>query len=1083
MDFNLPYVRQKYLSFFRNDLLPEDFETYEEKISIDFNTKYIQKVVKIGESRSLEMNLYEITHHSENDPRVSLSRESFRLLSRYGVKRALILFVSESRCTNYRLSLVTIELKWEEGTQVKKEYSNPHRYSFYLGPDSKTHTPEYYLIQKSRVKDFDDLKARFSIEVVNKDFYTKIAYLFTELAGGERTVGKKNIREDGCLLLPGTSNDTVKKEFAVRLIGRLIFCWFLTKKKSIKGKPLIPNDLLSTESVKQNLNYYHKILEPLFFATLNTPIDERKPQFRSSPWDQIPFLNGGLFEPGINDYYEIDQIMGISKYINTLKIPDKWIIKLFEVFETYNFTIDENTSVDVELSIEPEMLGRIFENLLAEINPETGQTARKSTGSYYTPRPIVDFMVNESLKQYLLAKTEIEENRITSLLAYEEEGVELEETEQNSIIDAMDGIKVIDPACGSGAFPMGILQKILLILQKIDPESKKWANKKIAGIDNNLLKKEFQKKVEEENWNYLHKLGIIQNSIYGVDIQSIAIDISKLRFFLSLIVDEKIDDTKENRGVEPLPNLEFKFVCANSLIGLPGRETQVELSEENKNIEELKRLREDYFRSYGKEKIIIETKFQDVQNKMFRTSLVWLAAGKNDSKTLKLSQWKPFSGEPNDWFDPYWMFGIKDGFDVVIANPPYIRQESINFKKNLKKEYKIYNSISDLYTYFYEKGFNILKQCGVLTYINSNKFLRARYGIYLRKYLQRNTTIKNIVNFGKRHVFGAITNTLILISIKEKNRENIFSYSDSIEVPNKIKFPQNALVDGEWTIEKPEVINLKSKIEKKGRPLSKWNIRINRGILTGYNEAFIINNKIRNDLQVIDPKVLEIIKPIIRGRDIKKYFYESSDHYLIVTHNGYNTKDGGKIKAININNYPSIKEHLNTYIDFLKKRKDKGNTIYNLRSCAFMDDFKKEKIIWLELTNINKFAYSDKEDYLLAGSFFMIGESLKYLLAFLNSKLCLFYFSLICNSSGMDTIQWKKFALEKLPIIRIDDEKQQPFIEIVDKIINVTNNNDYIHNKGKQIKVTALVEKIDQLLYKLYDLTEDEIEIIENFNR
>jgi len=211
--------------------LPEDFEEYDEKISIDFQSKFIQKIVKIGEVHSLEMNLYEVNHHSENDPRISLSRDSFRLLAHYGIKRALILFISENSL-NYRLSLVTIDLKWEEGKRVKREYSNPRRYSFFLGSETKTHTPETYLIKKGRVKDFDDLKERFSLEIVNKDFYTQIALLFTKLAGGERTIGRIKQDEKGSLQLPSTSGDTIKKEFSVKLIGRLIFCWFLKKKTS-----------------------------------------------------------------------------------------------------------------------------------------------------------------------------------------------------------------------------------------------------------------------------------------------------------------------------------------------------------------------------------------------------------------------------------------------------------------------------------------------------------------------------------------------------------------------------------------------------------------------------------------------------------------------------------------------------------------------------------------------------------------------------------------------------------------------------------------------------------------------------------
>ena len=534
MDFKAPYNRSEYIDFFRSQLLPEDFRDHSEDITVGFKSHLITKVVKIGEVPSLELLICEVSHPSENDPRVSLSRDAFRLLAQYGAKRALIIFNSENS-QNFRLSLVTIDLKWDEGKRVEKEYSNPRRYSFFLGPETKIHTPEEYLIKKGRVKDFDDLKGRFSIEVVNKEFYTQIAVLFTQLAGGKREIGRKSIDAGrGLLNLPSTVDDTLDKEFTVRLIGRLVFCWFLKKKRSDKNIPLLPEELLSAKAVSENKGYYHGILEPLFFEVLNTPADNRTKKYQGSPWSQIPFLNGGLFTPHLHDYYEPGPL-GISKHINTLKVPDRWIKELFEVFETYNFTIDENTSVDVELSIEPEMLGRIFENLLAEINPETGETARKATGSYYTPRPIVEYMVDESLKQYLLTKTKLEEDKITRLLTYEDVEVKLTGSEKESVLNALDTIKIIDPACGSGAFPMGILQKMLLILQKVDPDSEWWLDTKLSQIESKLLKKELGKKLKAENVNYVHKLGIIQSSIYGVDIQPIAVEISKLRFFLLLM--------------------------------------------------------------------------------------------------------------------------------------------------------------------------------------------------------------------------------------------------------------------------------------------------------------------------------------------------------------------------------------------------------------------------------------------------------------------------------------------------------------------------------------------------------------------
>lgn len=374
----------------------------------------------------------------------------------------------------------------------------------------------------------------------------------------------------------------------------------------------------------------------------------------------------------------------------------------------------------------------------------------------------------------------------------------------------------------------------------------------------------------------------------------------------------------------------------------------------------------------------------------------------------------------------------------------------------------------------------MLKQKGVLTFITSNKFLRARYGVFLRKYLKENTNIKNIVNFGSEHVFEAITNTLIFISKKEKPKNNTLSYSDNISEPDKIRFSQNDLQESEWTIGEPEVIELKKKIEERGILLKNWPIRINRGLLTGYNEAFIVDQHIENELIKNEPNAAGFIKPIIRGRDIDRYFHKNSGLYLINVHNGYRLEDGTKINAVDIKDHPVVKKHLDQYRTNLINRQDKGKTIYNLRDCAFLNDFSKEKIIWIELTNQNRFAYSNREDYLLAGAFFMVGKSLKYLLAFSNSKLCLFYFSLICNSSGMATIQWKKFALEKVPIPKLNKDEQKPFVDLVDKILAITKDSDYLENPAKQAKVRDYEKQIDQLVYKLYGLTIEEIEIVES---
>lgn len=1052
--------------------MPEDFEEYDEKIEVGFQPKFIQNIVKIGEVRSLEMNVYQITHHSENDPRISLSRDSFRLLAQYGIKRALILFISENSL-NYRLSLVTIDLKWEEGRRVKKEYSNPRRYSFFLGPETKTHTPETYLIKKGRIRDFEDLKNRFSIEVVNKDFYTQIAILFTKLAGGKRTIGRTKYDERGSLQLPSTSDDTVKKEFSVRLIGRLIFCWFLKKKSSDKGSPLLSEKLLSSNSVTRNSNFYHNVLEPLFFETLNTPIKQRKKEYQILLWSQIPFLNGGLFTPEYHDYYQVDQL-GTSKYINILKVPDDWLKELFDVFEIYNFTIDENTPVDIELSIEPEMLGRIFENLLAEINPETGATARKSTGSYYTPRTIVEYMVDESLKQYLLNKTNLKENEISSLLAYEEEEVDLNESEKDAVLDALDVIKIIDPACGSGAFPMGILQKMLLILQKIDPDSKKWLTKKVSKIENAIVRKEFQKKIEAENWNYVHKLGIIQSSIYGVDIQPIAVDISKLRFFLSLIVDEKVDDSKENRGIDSLPNLEFKFVCANSLIGLPStlvgsykKGLQPKLFEAVDNITELKKLREEYLRCYGDEKISIEKKFQEIQTEMLSGSLKWLSWGGKDSQTVKLSQWNPFSGESCEWFDPEWMFGIKDGFDIVIANPPYVNIEKIdeNIKKNIKFFKTAYQKY-DLYVLFYEKGIDLLKEKGILTFISSNKFLSQGYGLLLRKLFLK-YQINQIINFNYDIFESAVVRTCIF-QLTNKNANK-----------NKIKAIEINSHEDAYKFSDRMYKYLGQEVFKS---TDENNFRIN---LT--NEKIKILGKIKQKcLQVYDICSVNYgLRPVslIKGQD--KYFFIKKE----------NPRDKYKkyFEGKNIGNW-TVKEH--SFIDY------QPNIMYNpmfpelfenekLAGLCTLSDIEKLRFIYdntgiycnhsvviltlwhkLEEVNYSTIKRIITKDKITTSKNF----SYKYLQTILNSRMIKFYVKELLY----DGTHFYPNHIKQLPIKKISPEEQKPFIEVVDKILTITKSDDYFQNQCKQDKVKEYENQIDQTVYKLYELNNDEIKIIEN---
>ncbi|HPG36016.1 MAG TPA: hypothetical protein PLG63_06750, partial [bacterium] len=685
--FNKSYNPEDFLIFIRNNMFPRiDFGLKRKSFSTgDFSLNKIKSITQIGESEKLDIALYEITHESENDPRVTLTREAFRFM-RDNVdtytSNALIIFRSLNS-ENYRFSLLTTDYK-RVGKKTEKELSNPRRFSFYLGPDAKVKTPEEFLIKKGAVADIEDLKSRFSVEVVNKEFYLKIADLFYRF-----------IKE------AKYPRDSRKKEFAVKLIGRIIFCWFLKKKKSANGVPLIPEELLSLKSLEKFKDYFHSVLEPLFFEVLNTPVNKRKFE-NLLQIDElsktIPFLNGGLFEPDNDDIYS----KGTGTF-NIISIEDSWFSDLFKLLEMYNFTINENSPLDMELSIDPEMLGRVFENLLAELNPETGETARNATGSFYTPRPIVEYMVDESLKAYLSQNAGIKEQNLDKLLSWSDENPELSKDQKSDILNALDKMKSIDPACGSGAYPMGILQKTALILEKVDPDSIEWVMKIVDRISDPIAKTIVEDQLQNEDWSYIHKLGIIQNSIYGIDIQPIAVEISKLRFFLSLIVDAKIDDSAQNRGVKPLPNLEFKIVCADTLYKSPEPLNLETLFGREPFFVELEKLVKSYFganndvrkdklkeeiKSHIKKKVKEKkdainyalkpakgTKFEQVWGKEKEAEVDKL----NNELELWDSYTNIFNHQKVEFFDTRYFFpDVKDGFDIVIGNPPYIQLQNNN---------------------------------------------------------------------------------------------------------------------------------------------------------------------------------------------------------------------------------------------------------------------------------------------------------------------------------------------------------------------------------------------------------------------
>lgn len=634
-------------------------------------THLFESVKLLGMSSKCDLSIFEVLLAKDSQrKRVTITQEMFKILRNLRINNAIVSFVNSDR-NNFRISLLTSKYEFD-GDRISKVLSNPRRYSYSLGIGTKTKTAYKFLVSKGKVENLEELIERFSVEVVNKQFYTEIATLFTELVGGERG----GIRYPTTLIMKQVSDKNKFAEFAVRLIGRIVFCRFLCEKHSDSGLTLLPLDLFTEEKIKISRNYYHEVLEPLFFELLNTNQKRRKDEFISDYFRQIPYLNGGLFSPHNDDCYHYDFANHCGK-TGFVTIPNEWFVKFFSILNEYNFTVDENTSYDIELSIDPEMLGRIFENLLAEINPETGENAKKSTGSFYTPRDIVDFMVDSSLLQYLMSKTLIDENRLKALIDYSKEKYDIaifNENEKKDIIDALYKITVLDPACGSGAFPIGMLQKIVYLLQELDPDAVLWFEKTTENIDP-LFRKEIKSKFDAGSLNYIRKLSVIKNSIFGIDLQPIAVEISRLRCFLSLIIEEKVDDYEPNRGINPLPNLDFKFIIANSLVRLDSSE-QISLFEDNDHISALKAVRDEYFNSDSERRAELKSDFKDIQQEMLLRNI---GSGKNVSKRYyQLSAWMPFQNKSTDWFDADWMFGIKEdeGFDIVIGNPPYMNSFS-----------------------------------------------------------------------------------------------------------------------------------------------------------------------------------------------------------------------------------------------------------------------------------------------------------------------------------------------------------------------------------------------------------------------
>lgn len=1031
---------------------------------------------------------------------------------------------------SWRLSFV--HLTWEHGDdgKVKTEVLAPlRRYSFVVGRGEPVHTATsqlLHLVKLQRPPTLDEIEQAFSIERVTKEFYQRIAILFSKLTGGQRRVGGKVVAYEAALHLPSRVSPEELQRFAVRLIGRLLFAWFLTKKHPGKGTPLMPPELLSIESVDRAIHskqlYYHDVLERVFFEVLNTPVEQRKREYRSTPWSQVPFLSSNLFEARDDDYYQVN-LTGQSEFYKSLTVPNAWLHELLDLFSEYNFTIDENLSVDVDLAIEPEMLGRVFENLLAEINPETGETARKATGSYYTPRVIVDFMVDEALCSYLLSQTSLTRDQVTALLSYDGNDVtDLRQELCDEVLDAFDRMTALDPACGSGAFPMGILQKSLLVLGRVDPGSQRWAQRQLDRITDVGLREQLRDKLQREEREFVHKIGLVRNCIYGIDIQPIAVEMSKLRFLLSLMVDESIDDALPNRGIMPLPNLEFKFACANSLIRSPGEHGGLLADAKDLYFQDLGDMTAQYFDMHDpSRKLDLRRKIESLVTGKVRKQLESAnrrnvlkrygsvlpghqreePAGQAECDAVLWDSYRGiFKGEPVGFFEvPYFFPDVKDGFSIVIANPPYIREEDIKEQKPTLKAlaYEAFAPRADLYVYFYERALWLLGPGGVACYISSNKFMRAKYGENLRQLLAGETTIDLILDLGGQKVFESATVDTCIVKFSKqhptKGQEVVgvpmgsdFTADTSLAtyvLVHGTPIVQQKLGTEPWTIADDTVLRLKEKIAARGKPLKEWNVDMSRGIITGFNEAFVIDTLTKDKLCRQDPRSAQIIKPVLRGRDIERWGYRWNGlHIILASYGSYKWLP---------KRYPAVYRHLLTYEEQLKKRgqcnysragKEDDTRSYsgqhhwleldNNPQESYLAEYAKPKILYPEFSSTPSFALDPNGICCLDTGWFLASDDL-YLLGTLNSSLAWWYLKQTVAQLGRAAFRMKKIYLDNLPIVRPDPATRTRVEAIVRKLVAQPSSGSATERAQWETKLNAEV-------YRLYGLTPDEIALIES---
>ena len=1094
-----------------------------------------------------------LTERSGKKAQYELAKKILKTENRYPAG----IFIFHDDKNDFRFSLVySVPL-----ATGKRDWSNFRRYTYFVSKE-QTNKTFIHQIAQADFSSIETLTEAFSVEKVTKAFYAELqnwyfwAMNIVEFPDDEDK--DKNSRNAKNL---------------IRLITRIIFIWFMKEKRLIPSslfeKQFVDN--LLNYNDKTGSTYYKAILQNLFFATLNTKMrkddsksrifveDAQKMGYISDAYlqqgyyrysrfikdkekfikefENIPFLNGGLFECLDKKIDEkevrIDCFSDNPKNETRLKVPDviffseeevdadlsaflennnrRKVRGLIPILNNYNFTTDENTPIDEEVALDPELLGKVFENLLASYNPETAVTARKATGSYYTPREIVDYMVTESLVMHLAGTLGDEPKtieKLNKLFSYSDDSNLFDAEETESIISSIEKIRILDPACGSGAFPMGILHKLVLALHKLDPQNTKWKKRLIEGVPPEL-QAEVEQSLQNKSLDYIRKLGLIEHCIFGVDIQEIAIQISKLRFFISLLIEQEIDDSKENRDIRALPNLETKFVAANTLIELG--ESQSFKSQEVINLEEeLFIVRERIFYTNSrKEKHELQRKLTDIRNQL-KTELA--RVGFQNDKAEKITQWDPFDQNTHaEWFDPEWMFGVKTGFDIVIGNPPYIKEYTLRNAFNGLRTSQYYKGKMDIWYLFACKGIDLLKNnTGILTYIAQNNWITSYGASKMRNKVIQDTKILQMIDFGTYMIFeNSDIQTMIMMFKSDTKTDNytfdyrklegkdlhfndvldmlnhkqnpktiyfkptilrnkfvnkLLTFSDTkfeaildkISEQNNFKLTENEVAQG--IVPNPDVVTKTSIGKIPSSKIKKYNINVGDGV-------FVIKH---GTLNVFTKQERKILKPLWEPNEISRFYICNVNNYDII----YFTKSDSP------EDYPNIILHLIKYKEIMEGRRENRQgkiSYYHLhwpRDKYFFEE--GPKILGVRKCNVPTFAYTEREVYVMMAINVIKTEriNLKYLTALLNSKLIAFWLKHKGKMQG-ENYQIDKEPLLALPIKKIPNKEQQPFIDLVDKILAAKKDNP-------QADTGTWEREIDRLVYELYGLTEEEKAIVEN---